>query len=62
MKTLIVKAVAVAVLSFINIQIAAAQKDYTKFVNTFIVTQGTGHTFPGQCMPFIKPPVQKIKF
>ena len=24
----------------------------TKFVNTFIGTDGTGHTFPGPSMPF----------
>lgn len=30
----------------------AQTKDYTKYVNTFIGTQGTGHTFPGPCMPF----------
>jgi predicted alpha-1,2-mannosidase len=27
-------------------------KDYTGYVNTFIGTDGTGHTFPGACMPF----------
>ncbi|WP_299526648.1 GH92 family glycosyl hydrolase [uncultured Lutibacter sp.] len=27
-------------------------KDYTQFVNTFIGTDGTGHTFPGPSMPF----------
>lgn len=26
--------------------------DYTKFVDPFIGTDGTGHTFPGPCMPF----------
>ncbi len=26
--------------------------DYTQYVNPFIGTQGTGHTFPGPCMPF----------
>ncbi|NTW26608.1 MAG: glycoside hydrolase family 92 protein, partial [Lentimicrobium sp.] len=26
--------------------------DYTKFVNTFIGTEGTGHTFPGPSLPF----------
>jgi predicted alpha-1,2-mannosidase len=26
--------------------------DYTQFVNPFIGTQGTGHTFPGPCLPF----------
>jgi len=28
------------------------QKEYTQFVNTFIGTDGTGHTFPGPCIPF----------
>ncbi len=27
-------------------------KDYTQYVNPFIGTDGTGHTFPGACMPF----------
>ena len=27
-------------------------KDYTKYVNPFIGTEGTGHTFPGPSMPF----------
>jgi len=26
--------------------------DYTQYVNTFIGTEGTGHTFPGPSMPF----------
>lgn len=26
--------------------------DYTQFVNPFIGTDGTGHTFPGACLPF----------
>lgn len=26
--------------------------DYTHYVNPFIGTEGTGHTFPGPCMPF----------
>ena len=26
--------------------------DYIKYVNTFIGTDGTGHTFPGPCLPF----------
>jgi predicted alpha-1,2-mannosidase len=29
-----------------------AEKDFTQFVNPFIGTQGTGHTFPGPCLPF----------
>ena len=31
---------------------ANCQTDYTNYVNTFIGTDGTGHTFPGPCMPF----------
>lgn len=31
---------------------SAQTKDFTKYVNTFIGTQGTGHTFPGPSMPF----------
>ena len=27
-------------------------KDFTQFVNPFIGTDGTGHTFPGACLPF----------
>ena len=27
-------------------------KDYTKYVNPFIGTEGTGHTFPVPSMPF----------
>lgn len=38
-------------LHFFN-SISAQTKDYTKFVNPFIGTEGTGHTFPGPCMPF----------
>jgi len=30
----------------------AGQTDYTRFVNPFIGTDGTGHTFPGPCRPF----------
>lgn len=29
-----------------------AEKDFTQYVNSFIGTQGTGHTFPGPCLPF----------
>ena len=31
---------------------AGTVKDYTQFVNPFIGTDGTGHTFPGPSMPF----------
>ncbi|MCA4894906.1 MAG: GH92 family glycosyl hydrolase [Cytophagales bacterium] len=27
-------------------------KDFTQFVDPFIGTEGTGHTFPGPCLPF----------
>ena len=30
----------------------SSQSDYTQYVNTFIGTEGTGHTFPGPCIPF----------
>jgi predicted alpha-1,2-mannosidase len=30
----------------------APEKDFTQYVNPFIGTDGTGHTFPGPCMPF----------
>ena len=30
----------------------SSQSDYTQYVNTFIGTEGTGHTFPGPSMPF----------
>ena len=33
-------------------QVKKTATDYTKYVNPFIGTQGTGHTFPGPCMPF----------
>jgi predicted alpha-1,2-mannosidase len=36
----------------IRVCVFAQVKDYTQYVNTFIGTQGTGHTFPGPCMPF----------
>jgi len=29
-----------------------AENDFTQYVNPFIGTQGTGHTFPGPCLPF----------
>lgn len=31
---------------------AMAQADFTKYVDPFVGTQGTGHTFPGACVPF----------
>ena len=36
----------------IRVCVFAQVKDYTQYVNTFIGTQGTGHTFPGPSMPF----------
>ncbi len=30
----------------------AQKKGYTKYVNPFIGTDGTGHAFPGPCLPF----------
>ena len=45
------------VVVFFLIVVAASCKDkkeidYTQFVNPLIGTEGTGHTFPGPCMPF----------
>lgn len=31
---------------------ATAQRDYTRYVNPMIGTNGMGHTFPGACYPF----------
>ena len=36
----------------VNISVSAQIIDYTKYVNTFIGSDGTGHTFPGPCLPF----------
>ena len=33
-------------------QVKKTVPDYTQYVNPFIGTEGTGHTFPGPCMPF----------
>jgi len=42
-----------AVLLLVILSCTTQEKiDYTKYVNTFIGTEGTGHTFPGPCMPF----------
>ena len=50
MKCLLLQAL---VLSLVFTIIATAQKtDYTKFVNPFIGTKDTGHTFPGATVPF----------
>lgn len=38
--------------SLISLSSFSQIKDYTQYVNTFIGTEGTGHTFPGPCMPF----------
>lgn len=34
------------------LQFTAAAQNNAKFVNTFIGTEGTGHTFPGPSLPF----------
>ena len=44
------KMILLAIISFVFLK--AHAQDYTKFVNPFIGTEGTGHTFPGPCMPF----------
>ncbi|MEM9681340.1 MAG: glycoside hydrolase family 92 protein, partial [Bacteroidota bacterium] len=38
--------------SCVNEDKEAALEDFTKYVNTFIGTDGTGHTFPGPVLPF----------
>jgi len=38
--------------AFYQLSAQSNYSDYTKFVNTFIGTDGTGHTFPGPSMPF----------
>lgn len=47
----------ISTIAFFLILLASSCKekseiDYTQYVNTFIGTEGTGHTFPGPCMPF----------
>jgi predicted alpha-1,2-mannosidase len=39
-------------LFFLGVNTSAQSTGYTRFVNPFIGTQGTGHTFPGPCLPF----------
>ena len=46
-----IKKIIIAVLSIIGFNPNFAQNN-SKFVNTFIGTDGTGHTFPGPSMPF----------
>jgi predicted alpha-1,2-mannosidase len=51
LRKLITVSVYFALLSF-EVKAQKQQTDYTQFVNTFIGTDGTGHTFPGPSMPF----------
>ncbi|WP_407528252.1 GH92 family glycosyl hydrolase [Lacibacter sp. MH-610] len=44
--------VAVMVILLANSCASPERTDYTQYVNPFIGTEGTGHTFPGPCMPF----------
>jgi predicted alpha-1,2-mannosidase len=37
---------------FVSCKQSETLKDYAQYVNPFIGTDGTGHTFPGPCMPF----------
>lgn len=46
-----IKIFAIIITAIINIQNLSAQKN-SGFVNVFIGTDGTGHTFPGPSMPF----------
>ncbi len=51
LRKLITVSVCIALLSC-EVKAQKPQTDYTQFVNTFIGTDGTGHTFPGPSMPF----------
>jgi predicted alpha-1,2-mannosidase len=42
----------IVVIPFASCKQTEPPKDYTQYVNPFIGTDGTGHTFPGPCMPF----------
>ncbi len=44
--------ISVFILVFIYSSCKKKELDYTQYVNTFIGSEGTGHTFPGPCMPF----------
>ena len=46
-----IKGSLVSILLLLNVLITSAQNN-SKYVNTFIGTDGTGHTFPGPSMPF----------
>ena len=45
------KKIVVISISILNANVISAQNN-SKFVNTFIGTEGTGHTFPGPSLPF----------
>jgi putative alpha-1,2-mannosidase len=47
----------ISTMAFLLILLSSSCKEksevnYTQYVNPFIGTEGTGHTFPGPCMPF----------
>ena len=50
MKLLLLRAFVLSLV--ITITVSAQTTDYTKFVNPFIGTKDTGHTFPGATAPF----------
>jgi len=45
-------AILLVVVQFGSCSQPAPEKDFTQYVNPFIGTDGTGHTFPGPCLPF----------
>ena len=51
LRKLITVSVCIALLSC-EVKAQKPETDYTQFVNPFIGTDGTGHTFPGPSMPF----------
>src|SRR5471030_1562592 len=51
MRSMTIKTLLVVMLSWLIFTKAGAQ-DYTQYVNPFIGTAATGHTFPGATVPF----------
>ncbi|MCX8481863.1 MAG: GH92 family glycosyl hydrolase [Sediminibacterium sp.] len=43
---------AIVVFAIFSCNNSIQQINYTQYVNPFIGTEGTGHTFPGPCLPF----------
>jgi predicted alpha-1,2-mannosidase len=52
LKNIFVKNIPLLLVIFMACNNQTKNSDYTLLVNPFIGTEGTGHTFPGPCMPF----------